>query len=103
MLRSLRSFFRLLTIAHVLARNYALAFLERLNIAPGPGHSKWFPRGIGGAASALPYAVWLYLGIVSGTWGLVTEPEASPRPVPVFWRIAQTAATAATSSSLTTA
>lgn len=36
MLRSLRSFFRLLTIAHVLARNDALAFLESLNIAPGP-------------------------------------------------------------------
>ena len=35
MLRTLRSFFRLLTIAHVMARNDALAFLESLEIAPG--------------------------------------------------------------------
>ncbi len=34
MLRTLRSFFRLLTIAHVMARNDALAFLESLEIAP---------------------------------------------------------------------
>ena len=34
MLRTLRSFFRLLTIAHVMARNDALAFVETLSIAP---------------------------------------------------------------------
>lgn len=36
---------------------------QALNIEPAAGHSRWFPRGLGGAASALPYAVWLYLGI----------------------------------------
>ncbi len=36
---------------------------QALNIAPDEGQSKWLPHGIAGAASALPFAVWLYLGI----------------------------------------
>ncbi len=34
-----------------------------LNIPPDEGQSKWLPHGVAGAASALPFAVWLYLGI----------------------------------------
>ncbi len=36
---------------------------QALNIPPDEGQSKWLPHGVAGAASALPFAVWLYLGI----------------------------------------
>jgi len=34
-----------------------------LNIDPDPGQSRWLPRGWGGVAAALPFAIWFYLAI----------------------------------------
>jgi ethanolamine permease len=34
-----------------------------LDIAPSNDQSEWLPRGYGGALAALPFALWLYLGI----------------------------------------
>ena len=34
-----------------------------LNIPPEEGGSRWFPKGIGGIFSALPFAIWFYLAI----------------------------------------
>jgi ethanolamine permease len=34
-----------------------------LDVPPEPGRSPWLPRGPGGVGAALPFAVWLYLGI----------------------------------------
>lgn len=33
------------------------------NMAPDPGQSSVFPKGIGGVFAALPYAIWFFLGI----------------------------------------
>jgi ethanolamine permease len=38
--------------------------LERaLDVAPGPGGSRWLPHGWSGAVAALPFAIWFYLAI----------------------------------------
>jgi len=34
-----------------------------LDVTPWPGHSRWLPRGYHGVLAALPFALWLYLGI----------------------------------------
>lgn len=34
-----------------------------LDVVPSPGRSSWLPHGYGGVLAALPFALWLYLGI----------------------------------------
>ena len=34
-----------------------------LNIEPEAGQTRWLPRGLGGIAAALPFAIWFYLAI----------------------------------------
>jgi len=44
-------------LAHVDVGRFAL------DVPPEPGRSVWLPHGLGGVGAALPFAVWLYLGI----------------------------------------
>jgi len=60
-----------------------------LNIAPDPGASRWFPKGLSGISASLPFAIWFYLAIEQ--LPLAAEESHDPKrdmPRGLLWGIA---------------
>ena len=60
-----------------------------LSVAPDPGASRWFPRGLSGVTACLPFAIWFYLAIEQ--LPLAAEESHDPKrdmPRGLLWGIA---------------
>jgi ethanolamine permease len=60
-----------------------------LDVAPDPGQSIWFPKGIAGIGASLPFAIWFYLAIEQ--LPLAAEESHDPKrdmPRGLLWGIA---------------
>ena len=62
---------------------------QALSVEPAPGYGRWFPHGLAGVTSCLPFAIWFYLAIEQ--LPLAAEESHDPKrdmPRGLLWGIA---------------